>query len=92
VDPANSFHARLFAPGLGVGEDPATGSAAAAFAGVLMQFEPMGEGTHDVVIEQGYEMGRPSIIQLQLVIDNGALVSGEIGGEAVIVARGELFA
>jgi len=92
VDAGHSFHARMFAPGMGLGEDPATGSAAAAFAGVLMQFEPMGDGTHDVIIEQGYEMQRPSIIALQLDIENGTLVSGEIGGEAVIIARGELFA
>lgn len=85
-----SFHARMFAPGLGVSEDPATGSAAAAFAGALMQFEPMGEGTHDVLIEQGYEMGRPSEIALQLSIENGALVSAEIGGDAVVVAEGML--
>lgn len=91
VDPGHSYHARMFAPGMGLGEDPATGSAAAAFAGVLMQFEPMGDGTHDIIIEQGYEMQRPSIIALQLDIEKGALVSGEIGGEAVIVARGELF-
>jgi trans-2,3-dihydro-3-hydroxyanthranilate isomerase len=85
------FRARMFAQGFGITEDPATGSAAAAFAGALMQFEPLGEGTHDVVIEQGVEMGRPSLIELQLVIDKGALVSAEIGGRAVVVSRGELL-
>jgi trans-2,3-dihydro-3-hydroxyanthranilate isomerase len=85
------FRARMFSHGLGIKEDPATGSAAAAFAGALMQFEPMGEGTHDVLIEQGYEMGRPSEIELQLVIENGALVAAEIGGRAVVVGRGEIL-
>jgi trans-2,3-dihydro-3-hydroxyanthranilate isomerase len=84
------FHARMFAPSFGMAEDPATGSAAAAFAGVLMQFEPLGEGEHSFVIEQGYEIGRPSEIALQLVIQSGALVSAEIGGGAVVVTRGEL--
>jgi trans-2,3-dihydro-3-hydroxyanthranilate isomerase len=84
------FRARMFGPGLGVAEDPATGAAAAAFAGALMQCEPLGEGVHDVLIEQGVEMGRPSDIALKLVIGNGALVSAEIGGDAVIVSRGEL--
>jgi trans-2,3-dihydro-3-hydroxyanthranilate isomerase len=83
------FHARMFAPSFGIGEDPATGSAAAAFAGVLMQFEPLGEGEHSFVIEQGYEMGRPSEIALQLVIQSGALASVEIGGAAVVVSEGE---
>lgn len=88
-----AFRARMVGLGLahGVKEDPATGSAAAAFAGALMQHEPMGEGTHDVLVEQGVEMGRPSVISLQLVIEGGALVSAEIGGGAVVVARGELL-
>ena len=68
---------------------PATGSAAAAFAGALMQCEPLGDGEHDIVIEQGVEMGRPSEIDLQMVIKSGALVSAEIGGNAVMVSRGE---
>ena len=85
------FHARMFgSPEIGVAEDPATGSAVACFAGVLMQFEPLGEGEHSFVIEQGYEMGRPSEIDLQVVIREGALQSAEIGGHAVVVARGEI--
>ena len=84
------FHARMFAPSFGIPEDPATGSAAAAFAGVLMQFEPLGDGEHDFIIEQGYEMGRPSDIALQLVIDRGRLASVEIGGAAVLVSEGTL--
>ncbi|QFU16037.1 PhzF family phenazine biosynthesis protein [Microvirga thermotolerans] len=86
------FRARMFGPGMGVAEDPATGSAAAAFAGALMQCEPLGDGEHDVVIEQGVEMGRPSEIALQLTIEKGALVSAEIGGHAVVVSRGEILA
>lgn len=84
------YQARMFAPRLGVREDPATGSAAAAFAGVLMQFEPLGDGTHDVSIRQGLAMGRPSAIDLQLVITDGALRSVEIGGSAVLIAEGTL--
>jgi trans-2,3-dihydro-3-hydroxyanthranilate isomerase len=86
------YQARMFAPHLGVPEDPATGSAAAAFAGVLMQFAPLGNGEHDVVIRQGLAMGRPSEIALQLVIAEGALRSVEIGGEAVLVSEGHLVA
>ena len=84
------FQARMFAPHLGVPEDPATGSAAAAFAGVLMQFEPLGAGEHDVVLRQGLAMGRPSEIALQLVIEDGALRSAEIGGAAVLISEGTL--
>jgi len=85
------FRARMFGLGMGIHEDPATGSAAAAFAGALMQCEPLGDGEHDILIEQGFEMGRPSIINLQMVIKSGALVSAEIGGNAVLVSRGELL-
>jgi trans-2,3-dihydro-3-hydroxyanthranilate isomerase len=84
------FHARMFAPSFGIAEDPATGSAVAALAGVLMQFEPLGDGEHAFVIEQGYEMGRPSEISLQIVIRDGALASIEIGGGAVVVSEGSL--
>jgi trans-2,3-dihydro-3-hydroxyanthranilate isomerase len=86
----HQFHARMFAPHLGIGEDPATGAAAAAFAGALMQCEPLGDGEHSFVIEQGYEMGRPSEIDLQIVIREGALASAEIGGGAVVIAEGTL--
>lgn len=86
-----SYQARMFAPHLGIAEDPATGSAAVAFAGVLMQFEPLGEGTHDVAIRQGVAMGRPSAIALQLVVAEGALRSVEIGGAAVVVSEGRLL-
>ncbi len=86
------FRARMFGPGMGIAEDPATGSAAAAFAGALMQCEPLGNGEHNIVIEQGVEMGRPSEILLQMVIRDGALASAEIGGGAVMVSRGELLA
>jgi trans-2,3-dihydro-3-hydroxyanthranilate isomerase len=86
------FRARMFGPGMGVVEDPATGSAVAAFAGALMQCEPLGDGEHNIVVEQGVEMGRPSEIFLQMTIKNGALVSAEIGGSAVMVTRGEIIA
>ena len=84
------FHARMFAPSFGMAEDPATGSAVAGLAGALMQFEPLGDGEHSFVIEQGYEMGRPSEISLQLIIRKGALASAEIGGDAVVVGEGDL--
>jgi trans-2,3-dihydro-3-hydroxyanthranilate isomerase len=57
-----------------------------------MQCEPLGDGEHDIVIEQGVEMGRPSEITLQMVIKDGALASAEIGGAAVMVSRGEILA
>jgi trans-2,3-dihydro-3-hydroxyanthranilate isomerase len=86
----NAVHARMFAPQFGIAEDPATGSAAAAFAGVAMQFEEPEDGTHTITIEQGFEMGRPSLIHLTMEVSGGKLVSGEIGGAAVIVSQGTI--
>lgn len=91
VGTGRHFHARMFGHGLGIYEDAATGSAVAAFAGVLMQCEPMGDGEHAFTIEQGFEMGRPSLIELRMTIRSGAVVSAEIGGSAVVVAEGTLF-
>lgn len=90
VNHAASFHARMFAPAVGVDEDPATGSAAAAFAAVVHRFDEPRDGIHGYRIEQGYEMGRPGEIMLEMEIEAGALVRVRIGGHAVPVARGEL--
>ncbi len=87
---AHHVHARMFAPGMGLGEDPATGSAAAAFAGLAVAFEKPKDGTHQLVIEQGYEMGRPSEIALDIVVEGGKLSSARIGGGAVIISEGKL--
>jgi trans-2,3-dihydro-3-hydroxyanthranilate isomerase len=88
----HQVHARMFAPGLGMSEDPATGSAAAAFAGVLARHGGLGDGEHTIAIEQGYEMGRPSVIRLTLSLAAGALTSAAIGGDAVLVSEGTIAA
>jgi trans-2,3-dihydro-3-hydroxyanthranilate isomerase len=85
-----SFQARMFAPGFGIDEDPATGSAAAAFAGVLAKFEALPDGPHRVVLAQGLEMGRPSRIRLELDLEGGTVTACRVGGHAVIVAEGTL--
>ncbi|GLK57440.1 trans-2,3-dihydro-3-hydroxyanthranilate isomerase [Methylopila capsulata] len=89
VDSANTYHARMLEPA--ITEDPATGSAAAAFTGVVAAFDRPGEGSHAVRIEQGYEMGRPSLIEVGLEIAGGTLASATVGGGAVVVAEGTLL-
>jgi len=90
VEAGHHVHARMFAPHLGIGEDPATGSAAAAFARAFVDFEKPKDGTHRIVIEQGYAMGRPSQIRLEMDVEGGALTTARIGGSAVIVSEGVL--
>jgi trans-2,3-dihydro-3-hydroxyanthranilate isomerase len=92
VREGSHVHARMFGPGIGIIEDPATGSAAAAFAGVAAQFERPEDGGHLLIIEQGFEMGRPSIIHLRLQIEGGVLVDASVGGAAVIVSQGTIEA
>jgi trans-2,3-dihydro-3-hydroxyanthranilate isomerase len=86
-----AFHARFFAPDMGVAEDPATGSAAVGLAGVIMKYEPPEDGKHVYIIEQGFEMGRPSMMRLELEVENSALKHVRLGGNAVKVAEGVLF-
>jgi trans-2,3-dihydro-3-hydroxyanthranilate isomerase len=92
VTAAHAFHTRMFAPKQGVPEDPATGSAAAAFAGYLAVHGGYRDGEHMVRIEQGYEMGRPSLIDLTLKIGDGKLTGASIGGGAIIVTEGTIEA
>jgi trans-2,3-dihydro-3-hydroxyanthranilate isomerase len=86
--PEDGFHTRMFAPRQGVPEDPATGSAAAAFAGYLAAHGEYPDGERVVHIEQGYEMGRPSILTLGMTLEGGRLAAAAISGDAVVVTEG----
>lgn len=88
----SNFHCRMFAGHIGLVEDPATGSAVAAFAGAINHFDQPIDGDNPVWIEQGVEMGRPSRIKLMLQVEKGALREARIGGHAVVVAEGVLWA
>ena len=86
----SGFHARMLAPWDGIREDPATGSAAAAFIGAVAHFDKPRGGLHRFIVEQGLEMGRPSFIHVELDMEGGAATGARIGGHAVVVARGTL--
>ncbi|PPD44994.1 MAG: phenazine biosynthesis protein PhzF [Methylocystis sp.] len=90
IEPQSAIHARMLAHGLGFDEDPATGSAAAAFAAVACAFENPDDGEHQIFIEQGYAIGRPSRITLRMTVENGALARVAVGGQVVRVAEGKL--
>ncbi len=90
--PGRHLHARMFAPANGIPEDPATGSAVAAFAGLHAAHRKPADGEHKLVVEQGYEMGRPSLMHLSLTISDGALAAASIGGDAIVVTEGVLEA
>ena len=85
-----TYHARMFAPDAGIPEDPATGSAAAAFPGQIARSQKLADGVHRWVIEQGFELGRPSRIYATVEISGGAVASIRIGGNAAPVQKGQL--
>ncbi|MFG1377538.1 PhzF family phenazine biosynthesis protein [Xanthobacter autotrophicus] len=84
------FRARMFSPGLGTEEDPATGAAAAAFPSVLLDAENRVDGHHKVRIDQGFEMGRPSRVDLGFTVKGGQVLDATIGGSAVVITEGVL--
>jgi trans-2,3-dihydro-3-hydroxyanthranilate isomerase len=81
---------RVFAPGLGVAEDPATGSAAGPLAVHLARHGRIGFG-EEIEIRQGAEVGRPSLLLARTVGSEDSIERVEVGGSAVIVARGEFL-
>ena len=92
VEQGHDFHARMFAPNMGPLEDPATGSAVAAFAGYLSAHGKYGDGERVIRVEQGFEMGRPSLIELRMRLRGERVDSASIGGNAVVVSEGTLRA
>jgi trans-2,3-dihydro-3-hydroxyanthranilate isomerase len=90
VDAGNDLHARMFAHLYGVAEDPATGSANGCLAGWLAHHRYFGGASVDARVEQGYEMGRPSLLRLRARSDDAGITI-DVGGRAITVARGELL-
>jgi trans-2,3-dihydro-3-hydroxyanthranilate isomerase len=91
LDPELEGHdmrARMFAPAMGIEEDPATGAAASALAGYLGGREVLRDGTLHWVIEQGFEMGRPSLLEVEADKRDGEIVAVRVGGKCVLVSEG----
>ena len=87
---ATTWRVRMFAPSVGVAEDPATGSAAAALAGWLAAHKPGASGTRHWRILQGEEIGRPSEIALEADLAGGTPSAVRVGGRCVMVGEGTL--
>jgi len=81
----------MFAPLLGVSEDPATGSAAAAFAGYVGARSSTADGTVSFTVHQGVEMGRPSRLDVEVDLSGGVIESVRVGGASVLITSGTLF-
>jgi trans-2,3-dihydro-3-hydroxyanthranilate isomerase len=85
-----SIRARMFAPAMGIVEDPASGAAVAALAGYLAATRPPGNGTLRWVVDQGSEMGRPSRLHVECDREGDRITAVRVGGSAVMVAEGTL--
>jgi trans-2,3-dihydro-3-hydroxyanthranilate isomerase len=86
----SDIHARMFAPMIGVPEDPATGSAVVALAGYLAARDSRREGTLRWRVEQGFQMGRPSILEAEADKIGGQVVATRVGGSTVLVTEGQM--
>jgi len=85
-----AWRVRFFAPDLGVPEDPATGSANCALAGLLAHQDPARDGTFHWRIAQGVEMGRPSLLEASADKRDAEVVTTRIGGTCVLVGEGRI--
>lgn len=91
VEPDATVHTRMFAPAIGILEDPATGSASGALGAYLVHNGVVQvAGQTEIMIEQGYEIDRPSRILVQIESDDDAIQEVKVGGRCVMVVEGTL--
>ena len=91
VEDQATVHTRMFAPAIGILEDPATGSASGAMGAYLVHNGLVEVGLlTEIIVEQGYEIGRPSRILVQVESDDDAIQTVKVGGQVVMVVEGTL--
>jgi len=86
----NDFNVRVFADYFGIPEDPATGSANGCLAAYLVKHRHFGKPKVNVQVEQGYEIGRPSLLLLKAE-DKAGKIDVHVGGRVAMVAEGKLI-
>ena len=91
VEPSATVHTRMFAPSIGILEDPATGSASGALGAYLVQNGVVDIApTTEIIVEQGYEIERPAQILVRVESDDDIIQSVKVGGQCVMVVEGTL--
>ena len=86
--PDGDLHGRMFAPEIGITEDPATGSANGPLACYLYKY---GIKKGPLISEQGFEINRPSLIHIEIESENEAIKNVKVGGQAVFVGQGQFI-
>jgi trans-2,3-dihydro-3-hydroxyanthranilate isomerase len=87
---ANQLSVRVFVEYYGIVEDPATGSGNGCLAGYLAQHRYFGHAAVEARVEQGHQVGRPSLLHLKAQQDEAG-IHVEVSGQAITVAKGELI-
>ncbi|ANU11804.1 PhzF family phenazine biosynthesis protein [Planococcus antarcticus DSM 14505] len=90
----STVHCRMFAPAMGIPEDPATGAASGPLGAFLVEhgvIESNEEGSYSIRSEQGIEMGRPSFIDITITKKKQKYQEVKIGGTAIVIGQGELY-
>jgi trans-2,3-dihydro-3-hydroxyanthranilate isomerase len=85
--PGSTVHSRMFAPEMGIWEDPATGAASGPLGAYLVRYG-IAQDPMRIVSEQGLEMGRPSFIHIQIEKQGGEITSARVGGQCYYMGEG----
>ena len=89
--PGSTVHSRMFAPAMGIAEDPATGAASGPLGCYLVRHalvQPAGLGSSQMVSEQGFELGRPSLVQVTIELDGPHITGVAVGGQCYFMGKG----
>ncbi len=87
-----TVYSRMFAPDIGIDEDPATGGASGPLGCYLVRHKVVRPEKAEAMISlQGVKMGRPSHVHISIGVDNGKIKSVRVGGEAVLAGEGTLY-
>mgnify|MGYP006277532807 FL=1 len=90
LDAESTLHARMFAPGAGVDEDPVTGTASGACGAYLDAYEAFDELPDDLRFEQGHFLDRGGIVHVEVGVDDRGRKQVRVGGEAAVALEGTL--
>jgi trans-2,3-dihydro-3-hydroxyanthranilate isomerase len=87
--PGSNVHSRMFAPGIGIAEDPATGAASGPLGSYLVRYGLVEcDPSADIVSEQGIEMGRPSYVRIRIERQGEEITSVRVGGQCHFMGEG----
>ncbi len=87
-----TVYSRMFAPDMGVMEDPATGSASGPLGCYLVQHKIVPPAKAGAMLSlQGVKMGRPSHVHISIGLQKGEITTVRVGGESILAGEGTLY-